>query len=611
MHKLLERQLRRTVGTDETAWTPEMKKLVALIDEAYATHEADRALIERSLELSSVELSAKNEALVRARDEAESANRSKSSFLANMSHEMRTPLNAIIGYSELLLEEVHELQPSEFVPELEKIRGAGRHLLGLINDVLDLSKIEAGRMDVTLEDVDVRVTTGAVITLLSGSARQRGNTLDLSCDVNVLKVRADAGKLRQALVNLVGNAIKFTSGGRVGIHARRATVAEGRAAGVTGWEELAPEMSCVALEVRDTGIGIAPEVQARLFNPFTQGDGSTARRYGGTGLGLSLSRRFCQMMGGDVTLASTPGAGSTFTVWLRESEEVWAGGAVSPVALNVVPPSARPGASVPAPVRAEAVDLAPLVMAVDDDPEALDLVGRFLAKHGYRVVGRASGAGCVEEAVRLGPVCILLDVMMPDVDGWRVLSALKRDARTRDIPVVMATMTSERDLGFALGAAEFLTKPLDWERLARILDGYVGRGDHRRVLVVDDDPAARELHRRTLAREGWDVQEAVDGTTALVALRASTPSLVVLDLTMPGMDGFDVLAAMRADPALHDVPVLVVSGRELTPEEQATLREALVPVLQKASYDRAALVREVDRAVQARARMVPSEGDLP
>ncbi len=611
MHKLLERQLRRTVGTDETAWTPEMKKLVALIDEAYATHEADRALIERSLELSSVELSAKNEALARARDEAESANRSKSSFLANMSHEMRTPLNAIIGYSELLLEEVHELQPSEFVPELEKIRGAGRHLLGLINDVLDLSKIEAGRMDVTLEDVDVRVTTGAVITLLSGSARQRGNTLDLSCDVNVLKVRADAGKLRQALVNLVGNAIKFTSGGRVGIHARRATVAEGRAAGVTGWEELAPEMSCVALEVRDTGIGIAPEVQARLFNPFTQGDGSTARRYGGTGLGLSLSRRFCQMMGGDVTLASTPGAGSTFTVWLRESEEVWAGGAVSPVALNVVPPSARPGASVPAPVRAEAVDLAPLVMAVDDDPEALDLVGRFLAKHGYRVVGRASGAGCVEEAVRLGPVCILLDVMMPDVDGWRVLSALKRDARTRDIPVVMATMTSERDLGFALGAAEFLTKPLDWERLARILDGYVGRGEHRRVLVVDDDPAARELHRRTLAREGWDVQEAVDGTTALVALRASTPSLVVLDLTMPGMDGFDVLAAMRADPALHDVPVLVVSGRELTPEEQATLREALVPVLQKAAYDRATLVREVDRAVQAHARMVPSEGDLP
>jgi signal transduction histidine kinase/DNA-binding response OmpR family regulator len=611
MHKLLERQLRRTVGTDESTWTPELKKLVAVVDEAYATHEADRALIERSLELSSVELSAKNEALARARDEAESANRSKSSFLANMSHEMRTPLNAIIGYSELLLEEVHELDPAEFVPDLEKIRGAGRHLLGLINDVLDLSKIEAGRMDVALEDVDVRVTAGAVVTLLSGSARQRGNTLDLACDVNVLKVRADAGKLRQALLNLVGNAIKFTNAGRVGMHARRASVAEGRAAGVSGWDELAPDTRCVAIDVRDTGIGIAPDVQTRLFNPFTQGDGSTARRYGGTGLGLSLSRRFCQMMGGDVTLASTPGVGSTFTVWLCESDEVWAGGAMSSVAISRVPAGARapgPGTALPGGGGGEST---PLVMAVDDDPEALDLVGRFLAKHGYRVVGRASGADCVEEAVRLAPVCILLDVMLPDIDGWRVLSMLKGDARTRDIPVVIATMTSERDLGFALGAAELLTKPLDWERLARILDSYAGKGTHRQVLVVDDDPAARERHRRTLSREGWDVEEAADGATALVALRAVTPALVVLDLTMPGVDGFAVLAAMRADPVLHEVPVLVVSGRELTPEEQAALRAELVTVLQKGTYDRAALVREVERAVQAHGTFHSKEGDLP
>ncbi len=611
MHKLLERQLRRTVGTDESTWTPELRKLVAVVDEAYATHEADRALIERSLELSSVELSAKNEALARARDEAESANRSKSSFLANMSHEMRTPLNAIIGYSELLLEEVHELDPAEFVPDLEKIRGAGRHLLGLINDVLDLSKIEAGRMDVALEDVDVRVTAGAVVTLLSGSARQRGNSLDLVCDINVLKVRADAGKLRQALLNLVGNAIKFTNAGRVGMHARRASVAEGRAAGVSGWDELALDTRCVAIDVRDTGIGIAPDVQTRLFNPFTQGDGSTARRYGGTGLGLSLSRRFCQMMGGDVTLVSTPGVGSTFTVWLCESDEVWTGGALSSMAISRVPVGAGapgPGTALPGGGGGEST---PLVMAVDDDPEALDLVGRFLAKHGYRVVGRASGADCVEEAVRLAPVCILLDVMLPDIDGWRVLSMLKGDARTRDIPVVIATMTSERDLGFALGAAELLTKPLDWERLARILDSYAGKGTHRQVLVVDDDPAARELHRRTLSREGWDVEEAADGATALVALRAVTPALVVLDLTMPGVDGFAVLAAMRADPVLHEVPVLVVSGRELTPEEQAALRAELVTVLQKGTYDRAALVREVERAVQAQGTFHSNEGDLP
>lgn len=338
MHKLLERQLRRTVGADEAAWPPGLRALVDLVDQAYASHEDDRALIERSLELSSLELSAKNDALARARDEAESANRSKSSFLANMSHEMRTPLNAIIGYSELLIEEADQLQPEEFAPELEKIRTAGRHLLNLINDVLDLSKIEAGRMDVTIETVDVRRCVDAVVTLLAGAASQRRNELVFQCDLNVLTVQADAGKLRQALVNLVGNAVKFTQEGRITIAARRARVADGASAGVARWAERDPDAPCVAIDVRDNGIGIPAEVQPRLFAPFSQADSSTSRRFGGTGLGLSLSRRFLHMMDGDITLVSAAGQGSTFTIWLHESDTTWVGGAVSPVAAAVVPP---------------------------------------------------------------------------------------------------------------------------------------------------------------------------------------------------------------------------------------------------------------------------------
>jgi len=585
MHKLLARQLRRTVGDDPARWTPELAALVQMVNEAYHSHDADRALIERTLDLSSVELTAKHEALVRARDEAESASRSKSSFLANMSHEMRTPLNAIIGYSELLLEEVAELTPEQMVPELQKIRGAGRHLLGLISHVLDLSKIEAGRMDVHIEEVPIAPLVDEVVTLLVGAARDRGDQLRFRCDVAGLTVRADAPKLKQTLLNLAGNAVKFTADGAIQLEARRVTAADGAAVGVVGWDALDPATPAVAISVADTGIGIPPEAVARLFSPFIQADESTSRRFGGTGLGLSLSRHFARMMGGDVTVVSEPGRGSTFTVWVREGEA--AGLPVDGLSIAVTD-----GAAGAAP---------PLVLAIDDDPNCLALVSRFLGKYGYQVVGRSSGADAVDDAARMQPVCVLLDVMMPDVDGWRVLAALKRDPRTQHIPVVMATMSSERSLGFTLGAAEFLTKPIDWDRLSRILRSYQTGGVQREVLVVDDDPATRELHRRALEREGWIVDEAADGRAALARLATHRPAMVLLDLTMPEMDGFRFLEALRADSALADLPVVVVSGRELTLEEQAFLRAQLVRVLQKGLFDRLSLVREVERATAARA----------
>ncbi len=577
MHKLLERQLRRTLGSDPEAWTPEVRDLVAMVDAAYTAQDADRALIERSLDLSSQELSAKNLALARARDEADAANRSKSSFLANMSHEMRTPLNAVIGYSELLLEEAHDLTPEELVPELEKIRGAGKHLLGLINDVLDLSKIEAGRMDVRLESVDVRALADEVVTLLGGAAAKRGNTLALRVEGTPRRARADAGKLKQTLVNLVGNAAKFTEKGRIDIVVRRASPDEARAAGLATWGD-APAM---VVDVRDTGIGIGVEAQAQLFTPFMQADASTSRRYGGTGLGLSLSRRFVQMMGGDITLRSVVGEGSTFSVWLGE------------IAL----------AERPSLVAGEVPDTAPrtpVVLAVDDDPAAISVVTRFLSGHGYEVVGLTSGVNAVSEAARLRPHVVLLDVVMPEMDGWSVLTALKRDPRTVDIPVIMTSMSAEQELGFTLGAAEYLVKPLDWERLATVVRSYGGDVLSGDALVVDDEAAAREIHRRSLSRAGWTVREAADGAAALAAVREKRPAVVVLDLTMPGMDGFAFLEALHAEPSLRDVPVVVVSGRELDARESGFLQQHVARVLQKGSYDRSGLLRAVTRAIAAR-----------
>ena len=596
MHKLLERQLRRTVGNDPDAWTPEVKALIGMVDAAYVSHDDDRALIERSLELSSQELSAKNDALARARDEADAASRSKSSFLANMSHEMRTPLNAVIGYSELLLEEVGELSPEELVPELEKIRAAGKHLLGLINDVLDLSKIEAGRMDVRIENVDVRAIASEVVSLLGGAASQRENELVLKVEGPHRYARADAGKLRQTLVNLVGNAIKFTHRGRIEVALGRASAQDAAAAGIAEWGP----REAFTIAVRDSGIGIAPDALPRLFTPFTQADASTSRRYGGTGLGLSLARRFCQMMGGEVTIASSLGVGSTFTVWLGATE---ATESRPPVGTMTPQPLAARTWAVPeavvataAPAPATRTD-GPVVMVVDDDPAAIQLVERVLGSRGYAVVGLDGGALAVERAVEVHPHVILLDVVMPEVDGWRVLAALKRDARTRDIPVVMTSIAPEQDLGFTLGAAEYLVKPLDWDRLFGILSAYRHDAHEGDALVVDDDPAARELHRRALSRAGWDVREAADGRAALEAARARRPAVVLLDLTMPGMDGFSFVEHLHADPALHDVPVVVVTGRELTPEEQARLETQVARVLQKGNFDRSALLRTVARVV--------------
>jgi GAF domain-containing protein/DNA-binding response OmpR family regulator len=498
--------------------------------------------------------------------ELEVASRHKSEFLANMSHELRTPLNAIIGYSEMLEEEARDQGAEGFVPDLKKIHAAGKHLLELINAVLDLSKIEAGKMELYLETFEVAPLLRDVAAVLEPLAQKNQNRLEVDCAPDVGAMRADLTKLRQALFNLLSNACKFTERGIVSLAVTREAAADGDA---------------VVFAVRDTGIGMTPAQLARLFEEFGQADASTTRRYGGTGLGLSLSRRLCRMMGGDITVASEPRRGSTFTIRLPAEGREPAREAPAPAARDAGPTATS------------------TVLVIDDDAAVRDLMGRFLGKEGFRVVAAGGGEEGLRIARALEPDVITLDVLMPGMDGWSVLAALKADTALADIPVVMLTMLDDRNLGYALGAADYLTKPIDRERLVAVLRRY--RRDLP-VLVVDDDAGFRDLARRTLEREGYTVVEADNGRAALGRLRETTPGVVLLDLMMPEMDGFDFVAEVRADPAWRALPIVVITAKDLSAEDHERLNGSVARILQKGALSRETLLGEVRDLVAASAR---------
>ncbi len=480
--------------------------------------------------------------------QAEARNRAKSQFLANMSHELRTPLNAIIGYSEMLEEDAALGGHEAIVPDLKKIQGAGRHLLSLINGILDLSKIEAGRMDLYVEAYDVRALIDDVVATVAPLVANNGNTLTLDCAADLGTARADVTKLRQTLFNLIGNAAKFTERGTITVRAARRS--EG-------------EMEWLVFDVIDTGIGMTAEQLERLFEPFVQADASTTRKYGGTGLGLAISRRFCEMMGGTVTVESAPGAGSTFTVWLPVNVEAGAG-VTSPSTQPVQPriDPARVGE------RRRAVST---VLVVDDDPATRESLERHLTQEGFRVLRAAHGGAALSLLATERPALILLDIMMPGMDGWAVLRTLKAQPESRNIPVIVLSNDTSRQLALSLGAAAHVVKPYDWESLRSQVKLWVRRGAAGALLLVQEDAALRGALAARLEALHWRVTQVGSTAEALTVLARARPSAIVFDLHLPGANATWFVQACRACHPQHTVPVVALVESEVAEGERRTL----------------------------------------
>ena len=534
---LVQREATLAAAKDEA----EAAKDVALAAEAEAERAKDAALTAQAdAEAAKDEaLAAKAEA-ENAKDAAEAANQAKSSFLANMSHELRTPLSAVIGYSEMMEEELEDLGQVGVLADLGKIKSNARHLLSLINDVLDLSKVEANRMDTYAEDVEVRALVEQVAATVGALVAQKENRLVVEVATDAGAMHTDVVKLRQCLFNLMSNASKFTERGTVTLSVSR---------------DGAAQDASVVFRVADTGIGMTEEQVGRLFQRFTQADESTTRKFGGTGLGLALTRGFAHLLGGDIAVESIYGEGTAFTLRLpayMPEQETYEDGT-------------------PVPGR-EAGDERQTVLVIDDDPAQLDLMVRFLQRQSFHVRTATNAESGLEIARMIKPRAITLDVMMPHVDGWAVLTALKADPELAKIPVVMVTFHDDSGLSATLGAADHVDKPVRWDKLRSVMERF--RDAEGDVLVVDDDPSVRERLRATLLRQGWSVVEAVDGRDALVKVMHGPPRAILLDLNMPVMDGFQFLHDLRGKPGCADIPVIVFSARDISAADRRRLQDA-------------------------------------
>jgi signal transduction histidine kinase/CheY-like chemotaxis protein len=484
----------------------------------------------------------------------EAANRHKSQFLASMSHELRTPLNAIIGLTEMMVSNAARFGTEKAAEPLRRVHRAGTHLLGLINQVLDLSKIEAGKLELNPTVVDLAPLIDEVVGTARQLAEQNKNRLVVEAHDNLGSLMVDPMRLQQILLNLLSNACKFTKAGQVTLRVRKIIDGQSR----------------IEFAVADTGIGMTAEQQAKLFEEFSQAESSTAQRYGGTGLGLAITRKLARMMGGDVAVNSEAGNGSVFTVRL-------------------------PGGHATGPSKESPTQGGDCVLVVDDDATARELIAEHLKAEGLLVVTAASGLEGLKLAKHLRPIAITLDVMMPDLDGWSVLAALRQDSELADIPVIMVTILDEQRRAASLGAAGYLTKPIDRERLRRMMGRFRTPARATRVLLVEDDADQRERLRAWLEGQHWLVHEAANGREALACLQADRPDVILLDLMMPEMDGFAVVAALQKEPRWRDVPVIVVTARDLDAQDRARLNSGVQSVLVKEAFRPAELVERIRR----------------
>ena len=497
----------------------------------------------------------------------EVASRHKSEFLASMSHELRTPLNAVIGFSDVLLEGMFGELNAKQRDYLEDIRDSGRHLLELLNEILDLSKIEAGRM--RLEPGPFALSAALEDGLRMVRDRASQHAIELSVDVGpgLGIVVADELKIKQVVLNLLTNAVKFTpDGGRVEIAAR---AVDGE----------------VEVTVTDNGVGIPPEDQDRIFESFEQGKREAKEE--GTGLGLTLSRKIVELHHGRIWVDSRPGEGSVFGFAIPRQ--------VVRQETSEPAPLLAPGAS-----SGEAKNGKPTILLVEDDEASIDLLSLHLSGAGFRVELARDGRDGLDLARKLHPDGIVLDIILPELDGWDLLAAVKADPRVAEIPVIVVSMLDERGKGFALGAAEYLVKPVGRDEVLAAVERCLNAGDApRKVLVIDDDPRALELMRAVLEPEGYVVATADNGEDGVALARDEQPDVVLLDLLMPGVDGFAVVDRLRADAATSEIPIVVLTSKTMTSDDKRRLNGEISYLAQKSEFDRGSLIRLVERLGRA------------
>ncbi len=513
------------------------------------------------------------EELQAAKEAAEYADRAKSDFLANMSHELRTPLNAIIGFAEILRDEIiGPIRPDQKELVVD-IHTSGRHLLNMINDILDLSKIEAGTMELDFEIFSIVDTMEEVNTVVNALASKKQIRLIQEFDRDIT-VTADKTKFKQILYNLLANGVKFTNeGGRV-------------------TTQLEISENSLLVRVIDTGVGITPEDQEMLFQAFTQVDTSKARAHEGTGLGLALTKRLVELHGGEIWVESTVGEGSTFSFTL---------------------PIQRHAASSSAPMPSNLPSTADnrTILVAEDNEQAAHLLGIYLMEAGYRVEYATDGEAAIAKAAEIKPFAITLDIMLPKKDGWQVLRALKANPDLQSIPVIIVSITEERQLGFGLGAVDHLVKPIDKTALLASLrslrlpdqDGSV------RILVIDDDPQAIRLLSTILESEGYDVLKAYGGQEGIDLAIAEAPALIILDLAMPEVDGFQVVKRLAEHPGACDIPIVICTAMDLTDEEKDRLNGQIQSVIEKTGNVRQKLLDAIKRIERFRTPSTPSAGE--
>ncbi|MGH7590280.1 MAG: response regulator, partial [Gemmatimonadales bacterium] len=500
--------------------------------------------------------------LRQSRDAAEAANQAKSQFLATMSHELRTPLNSVIGFARLMQTDRHGTMSAQDLQFLSRIEQNGIHLLNLINDILDLSKIEAGKVELELTPTDLVALVQDTLAQVGGQARRAEVKLRTELPESVDLISTDPARLRQVLINLISNALKFTERGSVTI----------RLALVPGTHRAA------RLEVQDTGVGIAPEKQRAIFEAFQQADNTTERKYGGTGLGLTISRSLVEMMGATLTVRSAPGEGSTFAVEFA--------------------PATTPAITTPPAVEAGPLvqDGRPLVLVIDDDADARLLMQQYLEHAGYAVVAASGGADGLALARSYRPAAITLDLMMPEMSGWEVMQALKADPELAAIPVVVVSIVAGEQEGRVLGVMDLLPKPVDRDLLVSTVRRILGTTGNW-VLIVEDDTSQQRLLRTMMASAGYEVEVARHGLEAFQRIERRVPDLILLDLALPVMDGATFLDTLRKNPLYAHIPVVIVT-QTLAPDQAAAFeREALGIVRKGVDFERS--LRDVLRHLPA------------